>query len=84
MRTQTGPEREEYTNERIIYRVKLIKVGFLEICESFQRRGRRGRIHGETPGSKKRLWKNAQSLKVLDITICIITKLLEYKQMKYI
>lgn len=52
--------------------IRLIKVGFLEImlCESFQRRGKRGRIHKRNiPRQEEKMIENAYNVKVLNITI---------------
>ena len=54
------------------------------LCEMFQRRGGKGITDREAPRQQERSMENVQNLKVLDTTICIITKLLEYRQVKYI
>lgn len=65
--------------------VKLINVGFLETCYVSRFKGKEGEAEliEKHPGIKKSM-ENVQNLKVLDTATCIITKLLEYKQVKYI
>ena len=85
LRTQVGAEGADYMNERIICHVKLINGGFLETCYVSHFKGGEGgaELIEKHPGIKKSM-ENVQNLKALDTATCIITKLLEYKQVKYI